>query len=503
MTLNTDEIVEASNNTESTDITKIEPSTGDDIIQRKLPANIQAEQMLLGAILINSKLVDQVSEFLLADHFMEPLHQKIYQAIINITEKGLIATPITLKSMLNQDELFQKADGDKYLAKITTLAMVVINPSDYGKIIWDLSLKRQLIEIGENIVNQAYDSTLEQGGLDQLEKAEHSLYNLASHGNIEKSFTSIRDSVTESLESIDRAMKHSDHVTGVSTGFIDMDKILSGFQNSDLIILAGRPSMGKTAFAMNLAYNACQALIKRRAEGDPLSSVGFFSLEMSSEQLASRLLSMLTEVDSSAMRSGKLNEQHYNKIRQAAIDLAEIPIFVDDTPALSISTIRTRARKLKRKYNLGILFIDYLQLIRGTGKNENRVLEISQITQSLKAIAKELNIPVVALSQLSRAVEQRPDKKPMLSDLRESGSIEQDADLVMFIYREEYYLLREQPSNGDAKYAEWMEKLNKVHSQMDIFIAKHRNGAVGNIKLHYDNQFSKCSNLARDIKQMA
>jgi len=469
----------------------------DTTIERVLPANIKAEQMLLGAVLINPTLIEQVNEFLRAEHFFEPLHQKIYNSIEIISDKGLTPSVIALKSMLDKEPLFIELKGEEYLIKLTTMAMVVINPHDYGKIIFDLAIKRNLIQIGEDIVNTAYDSTLENTGTEQLEMAESKLYHLASEGINEKSFISIKDHVVSSLDSINRAMKNSDHVTGISTGLIDLDTKLSGFHNSDLVIIAGRPGMGKTAFAINFAFNACRSLLKKAEPDLPKPSVGFFSLEMSSEQLSTRLLSMLTKVDSSLLRSGKVNEEHYNDLRRAATELAQMPFFIDDTPALTISAVRTRARKLKRKHNLGILFIDYLQLLRGSNKSENRVIEVSEITQGLKALAKELNIPVIALAQLSRAVEQREDKRPMLSDLRESGSIEQDADVVMFLYREEYYLRRQEPKQDDVKYSDWVDKLSKVHNFAEILVAKHRNGAIGNVPVYYEDRYSIVSNLEK------
>ncbi|PCJ29364.1 MAG: replicative DNA helicase [Rickettsiales bacterium] len=467
----------------------------EDSLTRTLPANFRAEQMLLGAVLINSDLTEQVNEFLKAEHFHEPLHQKIYKGIETLIEKGLSATPITVKSMLGNDPLYIEAKGDEYLIKLTTIAMVVINPRDYGKIIYELAIKRHLIAIGEDIVNDSYNSTLEQTASEQLEQAEGKLYQLASEGMVDKGFAPLKDSVADSMASINRAMKNSEHITGISTGLIDLDTMLSGFHKSDLVIIAGRPSMGKTAFAINFALNACKALRRRTKEGEKPPSVGFFSLEMSSEQLAARLLSMMARVDSTNLRNGMVSEEHYNDLRKASAELSEMPFFIDDTPALSIASVRAKARKLKRKNNLGIIFIDYLQLLRGTGKSDNRVLEISEITQGLKAIAKELDIPVIALSQLSRAVEQRPDKRPMLSDLRESGSIEQDADVVMFLYREEYYLKRSEPPSSDPKYAAWQENLDKFHNIAEILIAKHRNGAVGNVRLHYLEQFSSIGNL--------
>ncbi|MFK7973715.1 MAG: replicative DNA helicase [Rickettsiaceae bacterium] len=468
---------------------------------RQLPANVQAEQMLLGAILINSELIEQINEFLKPEHFYEVLHQKIYTAIEILLEKGISASPVTIRSMLEKDALYNEIGGHEYIVKLTTIAMVVINPYDYGKIIYELAIKRNLIAIGETVVNDAYDSTLEHTANEQIEQAESKLYLLASEGMKEKGFVAMRDSVADSLISINRAMKSSDHITGISTGLIDLDHKLSGFQNSDLVIIAGRPSMGKTAFAINFAFNACKALQRKAEEGTMPPSVGFFSLEMSSEQLASRLLSMMAKVDSTHLRNGKVSEEHYNDLRKAAVELTDMPFFIDDTPALSIAAVRSRARKLKRKHNLGIIFVDYLQLLRGSGKSDNRVLEISEITQGLKALAKELHIPVIALSQLSRAVEQREDKKPMLSDLRESGAIEQDADLVMFLYREEYYLKRKEPAPSDPKYTEWQEQLDKVHNIAEVLVAKHRNGAVGNVQLYYVDKFSSVSNLERLHKQ--
>lgn len=468
-------------------------------VARTLPANVQAEQMLIGAILVNHDYLNTVSEFLRPDHFFESIHQKIYNAIEVITEKGLIATPVTLRSMLERDELFQQLGGSDYLNKLATLSMMVINPLDYGRIIYDLAVRRNLIQIGEEVVNNAYDSSLEYDASQQIEHAEGKLYNLASEGVNDKSFVKIAVSLSESLANINRAMKNSNHVIGISTGLIDLDKELSGFHNSDLVVIAARPSMGKTAFAINLAINACNSMKLKNKEQEKDKSVGFFSLEMSSEQLATRILSIHTEINSSSLRTGHVTEEHYNRLRREVIDLSSLPFLIDDTPALSIAAIRTRARKMKRKHNLGILFIDYLQLIRGINKYDNRVNEISEITQGLKAIAKELNIPVIALSQLSRAVELREDKRPMLSDLRESGSIEQDADIVMFIYREEYYLTRKEPSSGSEEHAKWQNNINQVYNIADIIIAKHRNGRVGSVKLHYDGQYSKFSNLQKTL----
>ena len=470
-------------------------NTSDITALRSVPANVQAEQMLLGALLINNEHLNRIAEFLRADHFYEPIHQKIYNAINIIIDKGISASPTSMQSMLGSDEQFINIGGADYLNKLVTVSMTVINVYDYGHIVYDLAMRRHIIAIGEDIVNTAYSSGIDHSAADQIENAEHKLFGLASEGLSERGFIKIRDSIALSIDLINKAMKNDDHITGTSTGFIDMDKKLSGFHNSDLLILAGRPSMGKTAIAINLAINACKILKdKHKIEDGIMPSVGFFSLEMSSEQLTTRLLSMQTSIDSSSLRSGRVGEEHYNQLRKEALELANLPFFIDDTPALTIAAIRARARRMKRKNNLAILFVDYLQLIRGSSRHDNRVQEVSEITQGLKALAKELNIPIIALSQLSRAVEQREDKRPMLSDLRESGAIEQDSDIVMFIYREEYYLARKEPEIGTPQHTEWFEKLNKVHNLAEIIIAKHRNGPIGTVQLFYDPSYSRFGN---------
>lgn len=465
---------------------------------RKIPANIQAEQMLLGAILTNNDILHKVSDLLNSDHFHEPVHKRIYDAILLIIDKGLSASPISLKNIFDKDQALIGVGGAEYLNKLVIMATSVINASDYAKIIYNLSLRRELINIGEDVVNNAFDQELEISAAEQLELAEAKLYNLSSKGQTDKGFSSLSIAINDSIAKIDKAMRNPGNLTGITTGYIKLDNKLAGFQNSDLIIIAGRPSMGKTAVAINFAINAAQYLYdKNKKENAAIPpSVGFFSLEMPAEQISRRLLATKAEIESSLLVSGRLNDNDYNKIRIQADNLSKMPLFIDDTPALSIAAIRARARRLKRKHNLAILFIDYLQLLRGTDSNINRVLEITEITQGLKAIAKELNIPVIALSQLSRAVEQREDKKPLLSDLRESGSIEQDADIVMFLYREEYYLSRQIPSEtGTEKYEKWSQSMSKMHNILDIIIAKHRNGPIGEVQLYYDVPLSKISNL--------
>ncbi len=466
-------------------------------IPRITQANVEAEQLLIGSIIANNEVLNQVGDFLKSEHFYEPIHQKIYSGVTTLLEKGLSASLLSLSSILSKDEAFIALGGKEYLARIVTRSIAVVNNLDHAKIIYDLALKRSLIQIGEDIVNETYDATIKHSAAELMEGAEVKIFNLATDGFNEKGFEKVGNSISESLTSINRAMKSKENTTGVTTGYTDLDHKLFGFQNSDLIILAARPSMGKTALALNLAINACNSLhVKNKDEANPIS-VGFFSLEMSAEQLSTRLIAMHSNVDSTAIRSGKITESEYNSLRKHAEKLSELPFFIDDSGALTISAIRTRARRLKRKHNLGILFIDYLQLISGNNKRENRTLEVSEITMGLKSLAKELNIPIIALSQLSRAVESREDKRPMLSDLRESGAIEQDADIVMFIYREEYYLTRKQPVAGTKDYAEWQDQLNKAHNLAEIIIAKHRNGPIGNATLFYDGNHSKFGNLEK------
>ncbi|MFV9876300.1 MAG: replicative DNA helicase [Rickettsiales endosymbiont of Dermacentor nuttalli] len=477
---------------------------------RLVPYNTLAEQTLLGAILINNELILRVNDFLTSEHFYEPIHQKIYNAINTFIERGIIATPVTLKNYFDKDETLKELGGADYLAQIAGLAATIIDIFDYGHMIYDLSLRRKLINVGQDIVNHAYDDEIELTASGQIERAEQELFSLANDNNSGSfGFKSLKVSILDAINRAEIAFKHKERVTGISTGFIDLDKILGGLQNSDLLILAGRPSMGKTALAVNLALNACKYLYnsyQNRSTKDNVveelpPSVGFFSLEMSSEQLAARMLTMATGINSSSLRSGQISEQDFTNLITASRELHQLPFFIDDTPAITISALRTRARRLKRKHNLSVLFVDYLQLIRGVSKNSeaNRVLEISEITQGLKAIAKELNIPIIALSQLSRAVEQREDKRPLLSDLRESGSIEQDADIVMFIYREEYYVGRREPKIGTEEHSKWQDEMDQIANLTEIIIAKQRNGPIGNVKLHFKSNTTKFDNHAETI----
>lgn len=462
---------------------------------RELPHNIEAEQELLGAILVNNNLINYIENIIITESFYEKIHQKIFLAIIKLKERAIVATPVTLKTRFEKDETLKELGGTDYLIKLATKASFVVDAQGIAKIIYDLYLKRNLITIGEKVVNDAYNNH-EKVALEQIELAEQQLFKLASDGENENSMQQLNVSLAQAMEKTEFAYKNQGEVHGVSTGFVDLDRLLNGMQDSDLIILAGRPSMGKTALAVNIALNACNFL-QRSAHKN--KSIAIFSLEMSAEQLALRMISMQSGVNSYKIRSGMLSESDFNKIMMSSESLHDLPIFIDDTPAISIATLRTRARRLYRTNKIGAIFIDYLQLIRGVNTkygDSNRVQEVSEVTQGLKAIAKELNIPVIALSQLSRLVEQREDKKPQLSDLRESGAIEQDADVVMFIFREAYYLMRKKPADGADSISDWQNKMDRVQHQSEIIIAKQRNGPIGSIKLFFDSNTTTFKDLS-------
>ncbi len=467
--------------------------------ERSELSNLEAEQTVLGTVLLNNEYLSKVSEFLLPEHFYDPSHQRIYAQILHNVEKtNVIANKVTLKQFFNNDEVVKANGGANYLSTLLAQASAIINIADYGRLIQDLALKRKLVMIGEDIVNQAYSISDKSTGSDQIEKAEGSLFSLSNQGSSKSDFTNISVSLKQTLENTLVARGRDSHISGISTGLSDLDKMLSGLQNSDLLILAGRPSMGKTALAVNLAVNACKALNKDIENEKDKKAVGFFSLEMSADQLSARILSMESSINATKFRTGNINDMEWEAIAARSAEIEKWPFFIDDTPALSISALRTRTRRMIRKHNLAFILVDYLQLVKGSGgkSNENRVQEISEITQGLKAIAKEFNIPVMALSQLSRAVEQRDDKRPQLSDLRESGSIEQDADVVAFIYRESYYLERKQPPDSDvSKFEEWQETMDSMRNVSEVIIAKQRNGPVGNVHLYFDAEFTRFSNL--------
>ena len=467
---------------------------------RKELYNPEAEQIILGTIILNNEYLNRVSEFLLPEHFYEPAHQKIYSQILhNIEKVNITANQVTLKQFFESEDTLKAAGGALYLSTLLASASMIVDIAQYARLIHDLALKRELVMIGEEIVNKAYKTDDRTSADEQIERAETSLFSLTNHGNGRSDFRNISVSLTETLEKTTIARKRDSHISGVSTGLTDLDRMLGGMQNSDLIILAGRPSMGKTALAINIAVNACKFLNKN-LEGKDKKAVGFFSLEMSADQLAARILSMESSINATKFRTGQLSDMEWEAIAARSAEISKWPFFIDDTPALSIAAIRTRTRRMIRKHNLGLVFVDYLQLVKAVdsrgGAVENRVQEISQITQGLKALAKEFNIPVMALSQLSRAVEQREDKRPQLSDLRESGSIEQDADVVAFIYRESYYHERKQPPEADvAQFEAWKIRMQELRNLSEVMIAKQRNGPVGNTHLFFDAEFTRFGNL--------
>lgn len=479
---------------------------------RTAPHNLDAEQALLGAILVNNAVLNNLSDGLEPIHFYVPLHQKIYEAILRFHDKGMIADPISLRHFFHEDNEIA-GGGDSYLARMAAKSVMVINPKDYSELIIDLALKRQLIEIGEGIVSEAYAPEDDSFAREQIEHAEQKLFDLATTGDFRSGFITFRAASATAMQRAEFAFKQKGTVIGVPSGLNDLDNLLGGLQDSDLLILAGRPSMGKTALATVMAYNAALRFLaehehKRMEAGndaaiDKPRSVGFFSLEMSAEQLANRILSARTEINSHKILRGDLSNEEFSRLIEADHELSELPFFIDDTPALTISALRTRARRLKRTQNLGLLVVDYLQLVRPSFTNNqgNRVNEISEITQGLKSIAKELNVPVLALSQLSRAVEQREDKRPLLSDLRESGSIEQDSDVVMFVFREEYYLERKKPGEpGSGEYEAWelRERYERVHRKADVIVAKQRHGPIGTATLMFFSDYAYFCDAAED-----
>lgn len=476
---------------------ELSPSPAD---KRYPPHNYEAEQALLGALLHNNSAFERVSDILYAACFADATHGRIYEAISRLIERGQVADPITLRDYFSKDESLEHVGGAGYLVNLAASVVSIVNVRDYAKTIHDMYLRRQLITIGEEVVIDAYDFKLDETASNQIEAAEQKLFDLATHGEIGRGFIPFGSALSEAIETARLAHKRDSHVVGITTGLKDMDQWLGGLHPSDLVILAGRPSMGKTALATNIGFNAALAYIeKNKDEGGP---VAFFSLEMSAEQLATRLLAQESGISSDRIRRGAVKEDDFPTFINVSRKIGSIPLFIDDTPALSVTSIRSRARRLKRQHGLGLIVVDYLQLLQPplgrSRSSDGRVQEISEISRSLKAIAKELEVPVLALSQLSRAVEQREDKRPQLADLRESGSIEQDADVVMFVYREEYYESRRMPPEDSEKYPAWLEKMNKIHNIAEIIIAKQRHGPIGKVKLFYDGPLVKFGNLSKE-----
>jgi replicative DNA helicase len=474
---------------------------------KQMPHNIEAEQQLLGALLINNDLYDKISVFLKPEHFYENVHTIIFELISKLILSNKLASPITLKNLIDQDERFNDLEGSKYLVRLAAENTSIINIEEYGRIIYHLFTWRNLINIGNEIVNVSYSPPAEISPFDHVEYIEQELYGLAESEKYGSDFKEFSTALTEAIDTAASAYNKDGNTSGLASGFRDLDELLGGLQSSDLLIVAGRPSMGKTAFATNIAFHIASKYQTEDSEENNKKSidgavVGFFSLEMSSSQLATRIISEQTEVQSEKIRRGKINKHEYEKLIEVARKLQDIPLYIDETGGISISQLVARARKLKRQNNLGLLIIDYLQLLTSSNRryNENRVQELSEITQSLKALAKELNIPIIALSQLSRQVENRDDKKPQLSDLRESGSIEQDADIVMFIYREEYYLQRKEPKVGTEEHLQWQDNMTDVHQLAEVILGKNRHGPTNTVKMHFDGSLTRFSDYTADEK---
>jgi replicative DNA helicase len=474
------------------------------------PSNLQAEQALLGALLANNKAYERVSEFLAPEHFADPIHGRIYQAIQRRVEAGQLADAVTLKAEFEHAGILEEVGGTAYLTQLLTAMVGIINAGDYGRAVHDAWLRRQLIDVGETVVNNAFGADAELDAPQQIEAAEQALFQLATEGGSTGGFVAFERALTEAILGAERAFRKPGGVSGLTTGLRDLDTKMGGLHPSDLVILAGRPGMGKTALATKIAFGAAKALqAEGRAadpNGMPKSSVAIFSLEMSAEQLATRLLSEEARISGDRIRRGDIGQKDFDKFVQVSREIAALPIQIDDTPAITMSALRTRCRRLKRTKGLALVVVDYLQLMRpaaGT-RPENRVLEISMITQGLKALAKEMEVPVIALSQLSRQVENREDKRPQLADLRESGSIEQDADAVMFVYRDEYYLEQKMPKEVgfegsaekfNAAMEDWQQRMSKAHNRADLIIAKQRHGPTGTIPLLFEGEFTRFGDL--------
>ena len=453
---------------------------------KELPNNIEAEQSVIGSILVTNEIFDEINTIISSVNFYDPMHQKIFAAIESLIYKGMLANPITLKNFFEDEK--DDISIPEYLVKITKFSTSTRQAIEYSKIIYDMFVRRELVKISEQTIDSAKLNDININGQDIIENSEKLLFDLAEKGSFNSSLTKFDEAMRQTIEMATAAYKNEEGIVGVPTGLRDLDDRLGGLHQSDLIIIAGRPSMGKTSLATNIAFNAA----KKLQEIGKKSTVAFFSLEMSSEQLSTRILAEQSRIRSNDIRRGRISDEQFDKFLETSKDISELPLYIDETPAISIAAMSNRARRIKRLFGLDMIIVDYIQLMKGTSINKDgRVQEISQITQGLKAIAKELSIPVVALSQLSRQVEQRDDHKPQLSDLRESGSIEQDADVVMFVYREGYYLQRKEPREATVEHAEWQAKMNEVAHLAEIIIGKQRHGPVGKVLLEFEEQFTK------------
>jgi replicative DNA helicase len=479
----------------------LDDEAGEDGAFRDAPHNLEAEQSLLGAILVNNEACDRVSGFLDASHFYEPLHARIYEATSTLIRSGKLASPVTLKSFFESDATLSEIGGPAYLARLAAAATTIINAEEYGRIVYELAQRRVLINIGTDIVNDSYDATVESSPRDLIERAEQELYQLAETAKYGQGFQPFGTALTDAIDMAAAAYERDGGLSGISCGLTDIDQKMGGLQRSDLIIVAGRPSMGKTSLATNIAYQVAKSYrAEHQTDGTTKvldgGVVAFFSLEMSSEQLASRILSERSEIPSEKIRRGKISETEFQRLVEVSQEMSSLPLYIDDTGGITIAQLAARARRLKRQRGLGLIVVDYLQLLAGSSRraSEGRVQEVTEITTGLKALAKELDVPVLALSQLSRQVEQREDKRPQLSDLRESGSIEQDADVVAFVFREEYYLERRQPRENTAEHFEWQEEMDKLTGIAEVIIGKQRHGPTGTIKLHFRAELTRFSN---------
>jgi replicative DNA helicase len=467
-------------------------------LENKQPSNLEAEQALIGSILVNNDIIDEVSSIVKPSTFYDPAHVKIYEVIVSLNNKGMIANPITLKNFFEKDNMLNEVGGTEYLVKLTRFSSSAKQAIDYAKIIHEMYLRRELVQISDQLSSDTLNAnSQEQNAENIIETTEKSLFDLAERGSFSQSFLKFNQALDQTIEMATLAMKSDQGIVGVPTGLTDLDEKLGGLHKSDLVILAGRPGMGKTALATNIAYHASQNLLSRQEK----SSIAFFSLEMSSEQLSTRILSEQARIKSDDIRRGKVTESEINRYIETSRNIYNLPLYIDETPAITIATLSNRARRIKRLFGLSLIVVDYIQLMRAPNSNnrtDNRVQEVSEITQGLKALAKELKVPVLALSQLSRAVESRDDKKPQLSDLRESGSIEQDADVVMFVYREAYYLENKQPKLGSIEHAEWQSKMNDVNGLADIILGKQRHGPTGTVKVEFEGIYTKFKDLNKN-----
>jgi len=461
--------------------------------EKQMPCNIEAEQAVIGSLLVKNEIYDEISPIIDSQKFFDPIHAKIFETIENLISKGLLANPITLKNHFENNEGLKELGGQEYLIKITKFSTSVKQALDYANIVQEMHVRRELIKISESVLyNASNDSEINVSGQEIIQEAEKSLFDLAERGHFNQSFMKFESALKQTIDMAKSAYQNEEGIVGVPTGLTDLDSRLGGMHKQDLVIIAGRPSMGKTALATNIAFHAAKNIEKKGIK----STVAFFSLEMSSEQLSTRILSEQARIRSNDIRRGKVSEQEFEKFLETSKNISELPLYIDETPAITIAAISNRSRRIKRLFGLDLIIVDYIQLMRSNRKNEyNRVQEISEITQGLKALAKELNVPVLALSQLSRAVEQRDDKKPQLADLRESGSIEQDADVVMFVFREAYYLERKEPTLGSIEHAEWQQKMDEVSRLADIMIGKQRHGPTGNVKVEFEAMYTKFKDL--------